>query len=157
MNFVLQTKLWTDVCKTLLLDVVASEAHQSDRSYMYVSELTRPTFNSLRKNLARWAVTQITSKTHNWRVEVCTRGGTCTGGGCLHGTIQYVLFSPFYSSTLTPWALQCTTHRPLQGRSCSPTELRKLLSSLPQTQINIVKLSYTTIHKVDVLQWVTPL
>ena len=146
MNFVLQTKLWRGVCKTLLLDVVASEAHQSNRSYMYVSELTRPTFDSLRKNLARWAVTQITSKTHNWRVEVCTRGGTCTGGGCLHGTMQYVLFSPFYSSTLTPWALQCTTHRPLREDHAVPQSCENyypLFLKLRSTLWNYLTLLYT--------------
>lgn len=42
------------VCETLLLDVVAPEEHQN--------ELSRPTFGSLRKNFARWAITWKTSK-----------------------------------------------------------------------------------------------
>ena len=37
------------MCETLLPDVVASEAHQNDCSY--VCELSRPTLDSLRKNL----------------------------------------------------------------------------------------------------------
>ena len=43
------------VCETLLPDVVAPEAHQNDHSY--VCELSGPTFDSLCKNLAWWAVT----------------------------------------------------------------------------------------------------
>ena len=49
-----------DVCETLMLDVVP-EANQNDRSY--VCELSRPTFDSLCKILAQWAVTRKTSKT----------------------------------------------------------------------------------------------
>ena len=50
----------TDVCETLILDVVP-EANQNDHSY--VCELSRPTFDSLCKMLAQWAVTRRTSKT----------------------------------------------------------------------------------------------
>ena len=39
----LRTRLRTGVCKTLMPDVVAPEAHQNDRSY--VRELSRPTFD----------------------------------------------------------------------------------------------------------------
>ena len=38
------------------------EAHQNDRSY--VCELSGLTFDSLRQNLAWWAVTRRTSKNH---------------------------------------------------------------------------------------------
>ena len=48
------------MCETLLPDVVASEVHQNDCSY--VCELSGPTLDSLRKNFAWWAVTQRTSK-----------------------------------------------------------------------------------------------
>ena len=48
------------VCETLLPDVVAPEAHQNDHSY--VCELSGPTFDSLCKNLAWWAVTWRTSQ-----------------------------------------------------------------------------------------------
>ena len=41
-------------------DVVEPEAHQNDRSY--IRELNGPTFNSLRNNLSRQAVTRSTSK-----------------------------------------------------------------------------------------------
>ena len=50
------------VRKTLLLDVVASETHQNNHSY--VCELSRPTLDSLRKNLERWAVTGPENRTH---------------------------------------------------------------------------------------------
>ena len=33
-------------CETLTPDVVPSEAHQSDHSYVHVRDLCRPTFNS---------------------------------------------------------------------------------------------------------------
>ena len=49
----LQTRLQTGV---LRLDVVALEVHQNYCSC--VCELSRPTFDSLRKNLAWWVVTQ---------------------------------------------------------------------------------------------------
>ena len=63
------------VCETLMPDVVAPEAHQSDRSY--VRELSGPTFDSLLKNLARWAVTRRTSKTN---IELSKLGvGACVG------------------------------------------------------------------------------
>ena len=66
-NFMLQvrndaTRLGTGVCEALLLDVVASEAHQDDCSY--VRELSGPTFSSPYKNLAWWAVSLRTSKNH---------------------------------------------------------------------------------------------
>ena len=54
--------------KTLLLDIVAPEEHQNDRSY--VRELS--TFDLLCKNLVWWVVTQRTSKNHK------------IGGGLLH-------------------------------------------------------------------------
>ena len=41
----------TGVCKPLMLDVVEPEVHQNDHSY--ICELSRPTFDSLRKNFAR--------------------------------------------------------------------------------------------------------
>ena len=49
------------VCETLLPNVVAPEAYQNGCSYVH--ELSGPTFDSLRKNLAWWAVTWRTSKT----------------------------------------------------------------------------------------------
>ena len=68
-------------------DVVAPETHQNNRSY--VRQLSGPTFDSLRKNLAWWAVTWRTSKNHktcqNWGVGACMEMGTCTGqyGKCI--------------------------------------------------------------------------
>ena len=62
-----------------LLHVMEPEAHQSDRSGV--------TFNSLRKNLAWWAVTQRTSKT----TKLPKLGDGCLlGGRCLPGTIRYL-------------------------------------------------------------------
>ena len=55
-NFVLQVSNAANeatdkcVCETTLPDVMASEAHQNDRSYL--CELSGPTFDSLHKNLA---------------------------------------------------------------------------------------------------------
>ena len=54
----LRTRLQTGVFKTLMLDIMAPEAHQSDCNYVH--ELSRP---PLCKNLAWWVVTQRTSKT----------------------------------------------------------------------------------------------
>ena len=47
----LRTRLWMGMCETLMPDVMVPEAHQNDRSYMYVCELSGLTFNSLCKNL----------------------------------------------------------------------------------------------------------
>ena len=46
---------------TLMPDVVASKAHQNNRSYVSSADLPS---DSLGKNLAWWAVTQRTSKNH---------------------------------------------------------------------------------------------
>ena len=54
----LRTRLQTGVLRP---DVMALEVHQNYCSC--VRELIRPTFDSLRKNLAWWVVTQNTSKT----------------------------------------------------------------------------------------------
>ena len=63
-NFELQVKnaanKATDGC--VMPDVVVPEAHQNDRSY--VRELSGPTLDLLRKNLAWWVVTWRTSKNH---------------------------------------------------------------------------------------------
>ena len=70
------------VCKILMPDVSAAEAHQNDSSY--VSELSGPTFNPLRKNLAGWAVTRRTLRNHKlskWG------GGHLSRDGCLPRTI----------------------------------------------------------------------
>ena len=58
----LRTRLWTGMCETLMPDVMVPEAHQND--CRYVRELSGLTFDSLRKNLAWWAVTRRTSKNH---------------------------------------------------------------------------------------------
>ena len=50
------------MCETLILDVMVPEAHQNDCSY--VRELSGLTFDSLRKNLAWWAITWRTSRNH---------------------------------------------------------------------------------------------
>ena len=77
----LQTRLWTDVYKTLMLDVVAPEAHQNDSSY--VSELSGPTFNPLHKNFAGWAFYMEDLKKlqncQNWGVGACAGMGTYPG------------------------------------------------------------------------------
>ena len=51
----LQTRLWTGMYETLMLDVMVPEAHQNNCSSV---------FDSLNKNLAWWAVTRRTSKHH---------------------------------------------------------------------------------------------
>ena len=61
------------MCKTALLDIMAPEAHQNDRSY--IREFSGPTFDSLHKNLAWWVVTRRNHKT--------VKGGE---GGHLPGT-----------------------------------------------------------------------
>ena len=58
----LWTRLQMGVCETLLPDVVTLEAYQNDCNYVH--EVNGSTFNSLRKNLAWWAVTQKTSINH---------------------------------------------------------------------------------------------
>ena len=69
------------MCETLLPDVVASEAHQNDCSY--VCELSRPTLDSLRKNLHGGRLhTEDLKKLQNWGV------GACVGMGALPGTIR---------------------------------------------------------------------
>ena len=50
------------MCETLMLDVMAPEAHQNVHGY--IRELSEPTFNSLCKNLAWWLITWRTSKNH---------------------------------------------------------------------------------------------
>ena len=60
-NFVLQgrtlqTRPWKGVCEP---DVMAPKAHQNNRSYVSLADLPS---DSLRKNLAWWAVTQRTLK-----------------------------------------------------------------------------------------------
>ena len=64
------------MCKTLMPDVMAPEARQNDHNY--VRDLGGLTFNSLCKNLAWWAVTQMISK----------KNKTKLGGGRLIGTIR---------------------------------------------------------------------
>ena len=56
------------MCEPLISDVMASEAHQDN--YSYVLELL---LDSLRRNLARWAVT--------WRASKIHRGGCLRGDG----------------------------------------------------------------------------
>ena len=73
------------VCETLmplLLDVMAPEVHRNDHSY--VRELSKPTFDSLCKNLAWWAVTRRSSKKQtqncqNWGVGACAGMGAYPG------------------------------------------------------------------------------
>jgi len=79
-----QWMLWmrrprTGVCKPLMPDVVAPEAHLNN--FSYVRELSWPTFGSLSKNLARCVVTLRTSKKTNTKLPKL-------GGGCLPGTIR---------------------------------------------------------------------
>ena len=62
----------TGVCEPLMPDVVSPKLHQNNCSY--VSSVDLPS-DSLRENLARWAVTHRTTK---------------LGGGRLLGTIWYV-------------------------------------------------------------------
>ena len=53
-----RTRIRTGVCEPLMPDVMASKAYQN-----YVSSADLP-LDSLRKNLAWWAVTRRTSKNH---------------------------------------------------------------------------------------------
>ena len=75
-----------------LLHVMEPEAHQSDRSGV--------TFNSLRKNLAWWAVTQRTSKTT--KLPKLGDGACLEVGACLgqYGT-SIVLLPPGSTDTTT--------------------------------------------------------
>ena len=52
-------RLWLGVCKTLLPEVMESETHQNDDSYVSLADLL---LNSLCKNLAWWAATRRISK-----------------------------------------------------------------------------------------------
>ena len=76
----LQTRPRTGVCEPLKPDVVASKVQCS-----YVSSADLPT-NSIRKNLAWWAVTQRTSKTTKLSK---LGGGRLLRHGHLLGTIWY--------------------------------------------------------------------
>ena len=64
-HFVPQTKnttneaILTDVCETLMLDVIVLEVHQNDCNYVH--EFSGPTFDSRCNDLAWWAVTWRTS------------------------------------------------------------------------------------------------
>ena len=87
----LQTRLQTAVCETLMLDVVAPEAHQNDCSY--VRELSRPTFDSLSKHLAWWAVTRMSLKNcQNLEVGTYVGMGACPGQ---YGTINFLKMRSF--------------------------------------------------------------
>ena len=71
------------------------KAHQNDRSY--VRELSGPTFDTLRKNLAWWAVTRRVSKT----TELSKLREAACAGGCpeQYGYIQaYTVFALIYGT-----------------------------------------------------------
>ena len=57
----LQTRPRSGVCKPLIPDVMVSKACQNNHSYVSSAELP---LDSLRKNLAWWAVTRRTLKNH---------------------------------------------------------------------------------------------
>ena len=88
----LQTRPRTGVCKPLMHDVMAPKVHQNNRSYVSSADLPS---DSLRKNLAWWAVTRRTLKRNTKLSKL--------GGGHLPGTIRcHVLFpigQPPYSDT----------------------------------------------------------
>ena len=71
------------MCEPLMPDVVASEAHQNDHSY--VSEFSRPTFNSICTNFMMGGYTEDLKKNcQNWAV------GACVGMGARPG--QYGIY-----------------------------------------------------------------
>ena len=74
----LWTRPWISVCEFLMPNVVVPEVHQNNHSY--VSSVDLP-LDSLRKNLAWWAVTQRALKNHKTQN---------LGGGRLLGTIRYI-------------------------------------------------------------------
>ena len=80
----LRTRSQSGVCEPLMPDVVVSKVHQNNHSYVSSTDLPS---DSLRKNLAWWAVTQRISKTtklSNWGV------ATCSGQyGKQHVHVQY--------------------------------------------------------------------
>ena len=74
----LRTRLRTDVCEP---DVVAPKTHQNNHGYVSSADLP---VDSLRKNLAWWAVTRRTLKNHNtvkiggWGMSACSgQYGNC--------------------------------------------------------------------------------
>ena len=73
------------VCEPLRPDVVVPKAHENNCSYVSSDDLPS---NSLRKNLAWWAVTQRTLKSHKLSKLV---GGHLCRYGCLPRTIWYVV------------------------------------------------------------------
>ena len=70
----LQTRLCMSVYETFILDIVAPEVHQNNRSHVF--ELSRPTFDPLCRNLAWWGVHGGTKKTtqncQNWGIGICS-------------------------------------------------------------------------------------
>ena len=93
----LQMRPRTGVCEPLMPDVVAPKVHQNNHSYVISVDLPS---DSLRENLARWAVTwRILKKTQNcqnWGVGACSSMGACSGQ---YGTCQ-VQWNPHYSKPL---------------------------------------------------------
>ena len=78
----LRTRPRTGLCEHLMPDVVVSKVHQNNCSYVSSVDLHS---DSLRKNLAWWAVTRRTLKNHK---TVKIGGGCLLGYGHLLGTIQ---------------------------------------------------------------------
>ena len=69
----LQTRPRTGVCEPLMPDVVSPKVHQNNCSYVSSADLP---LDSLRENLACWAVTRRTLKNHKtvkmWGVGACS-------------------------------------------------------------------------------------
>ena len=76
----LGTRPRTGVCEP---DIMASKAHQNNHGYVSSADLPS---DSLRKNLAWWAVTWRTQRNHK-TVKIGGRGGVgaCTGMGACSG------------------------------------------------------------------------
>ena len=73
------------MCEPLMPDVVAPEAHQNDRSYL--SELSGPTFDSIRTNFMVGGYMQEPKKP----IKLSKLGSGCLrGDGLLPRTIRYV-------------------------------------------------------------------
>ena len=91
----LQMRPQTDVCEPLMPDVVSPKVHQN-----YCSSADLPS-DSLRENLAWWAVTQRTLKNHKtvkiggWALSY-TGMGTCSGQyGIMNFEVQMFYIIPF--------------------------------------------------------------
>ena len=75
----LQTRLQTGVCETLMLDVMAPEAHQNNCSYVH--QLSRPTLDSIQHGgwLHEGPQKKNPLNCQNWGVGTCMRVDACPG------------------------------------------------------------------------------